>query len=57
MYGPRFFVGYTFLAACKKKKKNRKKERQIDDWTDKSIHFTEPPHYTQIHKTGRDNHC
>ena len=57
MYGPRFFVGYTFLAACKKKKKNRKKERQIDDWTDKSIHFTELPHYTQIHKTGRDNHC
>ena len=39
MYGPRFFVGYTFLAACKKKK-NIKKERQIDDWTDKSIHFT-----------------
>ena len=31
MYGPRFFVGYTFLAACKKKKKKKKqKERETD---------------------------
>ena len=28
MYGPRFFVGYTFLAACKKKK--NQKERETD---------------------------
>ena len=33
MYGPRFFVGYTFLAACKKKKKQ--KERETDRWLDR----------------------
>ena len=34
MYGPRFFVGYTFLAACKKKKKTeRKRDRQMTGQT------------------------
>ena len=41
-YEPRFFVAHKFLATGKKS------ERQGDNWTDRSAHFKELPHYTQV---------
>ena len=33
-YGPRFFVGYKFLATCKK----LERQRQRDDWRTTTLH-------------------
>ena len=35
-YGPWYFVGYKFLATCKKSERRR----QRDDWTDRSQRTT-----------------
>ena len=43
-YGPWYFVGYKFLDTCK----NSERPRQRDDWTDRSTHVKELPHYTQV---------
>ena len=49
--GPRFFVGYKFLATCKKDR-DRKMNEQAE------VHIPQNYHTTRrSNKTDRDNHC
>ena len=53
-YGPRFFVGYKFLATCKKSERQR--DREMTEQT--KVHISKNYHTTpRSNKTDRDNHC
>ena len=52
-YGPRFFVGYKFLAICKKLERQR--DREMTGQTE--VHISKNYHTTpRSNKTDRDNH-
>ena len=52
--GPRFLVGYKFLATCKKS--GGQKDREMAEQTE--IHILQNYHTTpSSNKIDRDNHC
>ena len=54
--GPRFFVGYTFLATCKKSERQRDRDRRMTHFTE--VRISQNYHTTlRSNKRGRDNHC
>ena len=54
MYEPRFFVGYIFLATCKKLERQR--DREMIGLAE--VHISQSYHTTlKSNKIGRVNHC
>ena len=53
-YGPKFFVGYKFLATGKNSERQR--DREMTGQTE--VHISKNYHTTaRSNKTDRDNHC
>ena len=52
-YGPRFFVGYKFLATCKKSERQR--DREMTEQTE--VHISKNYHTTPGLIKQTDNHC